>query len=90
MLNIRKRKNNGITQTACLLSFWRTVNLHVPNFCIHLEAHIMFLLEYINQLYTAFFVLNDASKVCESRDPILLPSQCKILGNYEPVMVPAF
>ena len=38
----------------------------------------MFLLAYINQLYTAFFVLNDASKVCESRDPILLLSQCKV------------
>ena len=37
---------------------------------------MMFLLGYINQLFTVFFVLNDTSKVCESRDPILLLSQC--------------
>ena len=42
---------------------------------------MMFLLGYINQLFTVFFVLNDASKVCESHDPILLLSQCIIVIN---------
>ena len=37
---------------------------------------MMFLLGYINQPFTVFFVLNDVLKVCELHDLILLLSQC--------------
>ena len=76
VLVVEKQKNNWITSLSCLLSLQRMVNLHAPIFHTHIKVTMMFLLGYINQLFTVFFVLNDALKVCESHDPILLLSLC--------------